>query len=80
MFYVGQTVCLRKRIREHKEGFGCFFTKRYRVNRLVYFERHSCRKDALVRERVLKKCRRVYKARLIHEKKSRMEGFMDEIN
>ena len=39
--YVGMTSNLLKRVYQHKEGVYERFTKKYGVNRLVYFERYN---------------------------------------
>jgi len=36
--YVGVTSNLKKRVYEHKEGLVDGFTKKYKVDKLVYFE------------------------------------------
>jgi putative endonuclease len=38
--YIGFTDILARRIYEHKLGFIDGFTKKYNVNRLVYYVRH----------------------------------------
>jgi putative endonuclease len=37
--YVGVTNNLVRRVREHKTGIGSAFTTKYKLDRLVYFER-----------------------------------------
>ena len=61
MLYVGLTDDLRKRMNEHKSGVFDGFAKRYRINRLMYFETYSDTKLAEFREKQIKKYR--------HEKK-----------
>jgi putative endonuclease len=56
--YVGLTDDLRQRIEEHKLGFVDSFTKKYSVNRLMYYETFRDSKVAENRERQLKKWRR----------------------
>jgi putative endonuclease len=63
--YTGVTNNLIRRIYEHKEGLVDGFTKKYRVHRLVYFERHIDIREALLREKVIKKWRREWKFNLI---------------
>ena len=41
VIYVGMTNDLARRVREHKEGGTRSFTKRYKVDRLVWFEDHG---------------------------------------
>jgi putative endonuclease len=56
--YVGFTDDLRRRVEEHKLGFVDSFTKKYKVNRLMYYETFHDSKTAEGRERQLKKWRR----------------------
>lgn len=63
--YIGVTSDLAKRIREHKEGRGGEFTRRYSVNQLVFYESHSDIEQAITREKRLKKWKRIWKLRLI---------------
>ncbi len=50
-FYVGVTSKLEARIRQHREGDFDGYSKRYRCNRLVWFERHSSVHMAFAREK-----------------------------
>ena len=63
--YVGVTNDLGRRIGEHKAGYVPGFTKRYKVNRLVYVEPYASILEARTRERVLKRWRREWKFKLI---------------
>lgn len=65
--YTGVTSNLPKRIYEHKSGMVEGFTKKYGVHRLVYYEIVKDAETALVREKQLKKWKRVWKLRLIEE-------------
>ncbi len=62
--YVGLTDNLRQRILEHKLGTYDGFTKRYAVNRLMYFETFRSSTVARARERQVKKYRREKKIAL----------------
>ena len=66
--YIGFTSDLDRRIFEHKFKLLPGFTKRYGVDKLVYFEEHTCRDDAFVRERQMKKWKQAWKTELIEEK------------
>jgi putative endonuclease len=55
---------LRKRVLEHKAGTFDGFTKKYNVNRLMYFETISTSKAAELREEQIKKYRREKKIAL----------------
>ena len=54
ILYVGVTANLRERLYLHKKRLIPGFTKRYNVNRLVYFEGFANIKAARERERQLK--------------------------
>lgn len=63
--YVGVTSDLGKRVWQHKHDEVEGFTKRYKVHRLVYYEEHDDIRDAIVREKQIKKWRRKWKLELI---------------
>lgn len=63
--YIGLTNDLMKRIYEHKEKFVDGFTKRYSINRLVYYESSENVESAITREKQLKGWRRARKIALI---------------
>lgn len=63
--YVGVTNDLARRVYEHKSGVVPGFTRRYKVNRLVYFEAYASILEARARERALKRWRREWKFELI---------------
>jgi putative endonuclease len=65
--YVGVTDDLVRRVIEHKEGEIPGFTKRYRVNKLVYWEVFEDYGAAILREKKLKRWRRDWKRVLIEE-------------
>ncbi|MGI9173760.1 MAG: GIY-YIG nuclease family protein [Rhodothermales bacterium] len=65
--YIGVTSDLAGRVRDHKEDLREGFTEQYGVHRLVYFEEHPDVRDAIVREKQLKKWRRAWKLRLIEK-------------
>jgi putative endonuclease len=52
--YIGVTTDLRTRIWQHRTGACEGFTKRYRVNRLVYFEPFHGISAAIDREKAIK--------------------------
>jgi len=63
--YIGVTSDLIKRIYEHKSHTVEGFTKRYGVDKLVYYELHNSIEEAIFREKQLKKWRRAWKIELI---------------
>ena len=62
--YIGVTNSLG-RIPEHKDGKGSHFTSRYGVQRMVWYEEHFDIRDAIQREKSLKRWRRQWKIDLI---------------
>lgn len=65
--YIGVTSDLKRRIEQHKSGVGSVFTKKYKVNILLYFEEFSSIKEAVAREKQLKNWHRDWKLNLIQE-------------
>ena len=63
-FYIGFTNNIVRRMIEHKNGFGCKFTKKYKLKYLIYFEEYRYVNDAIAREKELKKWRREKKINL----------------
>ena len=63
--YSGVTNNLARRVWQHKEGVIEGFTQRYHVQRLVYCEPFQYVRDAIDREKRLKKWNREWKIRLI---------------
>ena len=51
--YVGHTNNLERRLHEYRSGRSPF-TRRYRVKRLIYFEKYDTRSEAMKREKFLK--------------------------
>jgi putative endonuclease len=62
--YIGLTDDLRRRMDEHKLGLVDSFTKKYGINRLMYFEVFHDAENAAQRERQLMKFRREKKTAL----------------
>jgi putative endonuclease len=65
VLYVGVTGFLMPRVIQHKTGEVEGFTRRYKVNRLVYYETFQYVNNAIVRETEIKKWRREKKVALI---------------
>ncbi|MCC6519107.1 MAG: GIY-YIG nuclease family protein [Tabrizicola sp.] len=63
--YCGVTNDLLRRVVEHREGTAEGFTSKYGVSRLVWFEQHSDIKEAILREKRIKKWNREWKVGLI---------------
>jgi putative endonuclease len=52
--YVGMTNDIKKRVYEHKNKLIAGFTKKYNINRLIYFETFSDVYSAITREKTIK--------------------------
>jgi len=63
--YTGLTNSLIRRVHEHKLGTGSCFTAKYRLDRLVYFERFEDIHNAIEREKRIKGWLRIKKIALI---------------
>ena len=65
MLYIGVTNSLEGRLWHHSNTAKNSFVKRYKLNRLVYFETYNDIRDAISREKQLKGWRREKKNDLI---------------
>ncbi len=65
--YTGVTNDLIKRVYKHKEGLIEGFTKRYNLKKLVYYEVFNDIREAIKREKAIKKWRREWKIKLIEK-------------
>ena len=63
--YIGVTDNIARRVWEHKQGLVEGLTKRYSVHTLVYCESFGRPRDAIQREKRLKKWNRAWKIQLI---------------
>ena len=66
VLYIGVTSNLVKRIFEHKTKLVDGFSKKYNLNKLVYYEVASGIEPAIVREKYLKGKKREFKMNLIN--------------
>jgi putative endonuclease len=76
VLYVGVTNNLERRVAEHKAGIHEGFTKRYNVNKLVYFETSPSVTAAIEREKQLKGGSRAKKLALINEQNPAWQDLM----
>ena len=65
VLYIGVTNDLSRRTSEHRLGLIAGFTKKYHVDRLVYYEYFISIRAAIAREKQLKGWRRARKIELI---------------
>ena len=77
--YVGLTDNLWKRVQEHKDGVFDGFTRKYKINRLMYFETYNIATIAADRERQIKKWRREKKIALFAKSNPQWRDLAPEI-
>ena len=78
--YIGVTNNLAARITAHRRGKGSVFTKKYGVTRLVHIEPYADVRDAIAREKALKKWNRGWKLRLIEESNPDWDDLFETLN
>ncbi|MFO0703679.1 MAG: GIY-YIG nuclease family protein [Patescibacteria group bacterium] len=78
--YIGITSNLQKRVWEHKNHLVDGFTKKYNVNKLVYYEEYHNVNDAIAREKYLKGKTRQYKISLIEKDNSNWNDLYNILN
>ena len=67
VLYIGVSNDLERRMFEHKNKLVKGFSSKYNLNKLIYFESYQFVKDAIKREKNLKKWKRDWKINLIVE-------------
>lgn len=65
VLYIGVTSNLFARVYQHKNNEGSEFTKKYKCKDLLYYECYDSIEGAILREKQLKKWKRVWKENLI---------------
>ena len=76
VLYTGITNSLMRRVSQHQNSEIEGFTKTYKVNRLVYYERYDDPRDAIAREKEIKGWRRAKKNALVEKNESQLGGFV----
>ena len=61
-FYIGHTDNLKKRIKDHNNKNGSFYLKSKLLVKLVYYESHTTRAEAMKREKQIKRWTRKKKS------------------
>ena len=79
VLYTGVTTDLLKRISQHKEGIGGEFTKKYNIKKLVYFEIFEDVREAIAREKQIKKGSRRKKVDLIEAMNPSWSDLYDDL-
>ena len=77
--YIGVTNDLVRRVYEHKQGFVKGHTKRYGIDRLVYFESYADVRLAIQRDKNIKHWPRAWKTKLIAEKNPAWLDLFEEV-
>lgn len=77
--YIGVTSYLSQRVWQHKGGLIEGFTKRYGVDKLVWYAFHPTMEAAIQREKQLKAWKRVWKIRLIEESNPEWKDLYEDI-
>jgi putative endonuclease len=79
VLYTGVTNNLKRRAYEHKHGQGGVFTKKYNVNKLVYYEVGGDIRAAIAREKQIKGGSRQKKIDLVNSLNPEWRDLYDEI-
>ena len=77
--YIGVTSDIIKRVWEHKNKLVGGFTKRYNVNKLVYYEETTDVNSAITREKQLKGWNRAKKNKLIESTNPNWDDLYDGV-
>jgi putative endonuclease len=78
VLYTGVTNDLRRRVTEHRAGLGSAFTSKYRVHKLVFYERFVRVTDAIAAEKRIKAGSRAKKIKLIEERNPEWSDLLAE--
>ncbi len=79
VIYIGVSNDLKRRVFEHKEGKIDGFTKKYNINKLLYFEHFTNIEYAIKREKQLKKWKRLWKNELIEKRNPNWDELFETI-
>jgi putative endonuclease len=77
--YAGVTADIVRRAYEHRTGGIAGFTRRYGLQRLIWFERHDEIVTAIRREKTIKDWPRAWKVRLIERMNPTWEDLYDTL-
>jgi putative endonuclease len=79
VLYTGVTSDLNKRVYEHKNKLLEGFTKRYNIDKLVFYEVYDDINNAIAREKQMKSGTRAKKIKLIEEMNNGWKDLLGEI-
>ncbi|MBI5191265.1 MAG: GIY-YIG nuclease family protein [Nitrospirae bacterium] len=77
--YTGVTSDLIRRVFEHKNEFVDGFTREHGVDKLVWYEMHEDIRDAISREKLIKKWKREWKLELIDRFNPRWDDLYEKL-
>ena len=77
--YTGVTSNLAKRIYQHKNNVGSWFTSTYKLHKLIYYEYCESIEQAIVREKQIKDLNRTEKLEMIKKFNPRFEDLYKQI-
>ena len=77
--YTGVTNDLKRRVFEHKNKLVEGFTKKYNIDKLVFYEIYNDINNAIAREKQIKSGSRAKKIKLIEEMNSRWNDLFNEV-
>ena len=77
--YTGVTNDLKRRVFEHKNKLVEGFTKKYNIDKLVFYEIYNDINNAIAREKQIKSGSRAKKIKLIEEMNNRWNDLFDDI-
>lgn len=78
--YIGITNNLVRRVWEHKKKKIEGFTKKYNIDRLVYYEETNDVKNAIEREKQLKRWKREWKENLVNDNNIGWKDLYGDLN
>jgi putative endonuclease len=78
--YIGMTNNLHRRVHEHREKLYAGFAKEKRTIRLIYYEQYTDVRDAIKREKQLKKWNRAWKIELIEQNNAEWRDLWFDLN
>ena len=79
VLYTGVTNDLNRRVFEHKNKLSDGFTKKFNVDKLIFYEVYDDINNAIAREKQIKGGSRVRKIKLIEELNDGWKDLFDEI-
>lgn len=79
ILYIGVTSNLLQRIFQHKEKSVEGFSKKYGLDKLVYYEMFDSIDDAILREKQMKEWKRAWKIKRILENNSNWDDLFEEL-